>query len=562
MASDLRILIESGIQFNQSQVQKAIEELKKNNKLNLQVNVSGSNLDSIIKDVDKLKNKEKELNDSRKKSTQFTREKEIESYYKTALDYIDKYNKGIIEATELQKRLGQMMKNPSGSNFWKFDALNSKQQNVMQGAYNKATQQIDNAKIKEANELYQKQLQLLNEEFSIQTKIEQAKADRYFSKGNDAQEKNVTIKEKEYQAQLKLNQQLQEENKLKLNNTGIVNQEKENELINRRKQLQSELNITIAQTQANMNLQNAKAEADLKDFQIRMNSQLSGFGDKTKWISGSTEALNKYRQMLSQVTAENGKWYRSELQADGSMKQVAVTAKQLRTEFIQVKSEINGSVTMMDRIVHSATNITRAFTTMFSSYRVGMELINQGKNAVSYINEMDKYLTNVQIITGKTKNEVSGLTNEYIRLGKSLGAVSNNVAEIAESFYRQGRTASETTKLIEATTQMSQLSGLGTTESTEYMTSIMNGFKMSVDEASNVVSKLVSVDNSAATSVSELSEALSKTSAVARSVGVDLDTLVGYIGTVSETTRQDAGSIGKMLAVMYGNVHNNYTFNC
>lgn len=54
-----------------------------------------------------------------------------------------------------------------------------------------------------------------------------------------------------------------------------------------------------------------------------------------------------------------------------------------------------------------------------------------------------------------------------------------------------------------------------------------------------------------ATSVAELSEALSKVSAVAYESGVSFDSLIGYIGTVSETTRQNAESIGQSFKTIF-----------
>lgn len=276
--------------------------------------------------------------------------------------------------------------------------------------------------------------------------------------------------------------------------------------------------------------------ADFKKYaELRSKNIENRYGN----ISSVKENLSSYSKELSNIVVQNGKLINSNTGLETSF-------GRLRQGLSNIQLEARNS-TGLTAFISNLKDSIEKFGSWMITGTLTMQTINQFKSAISYLNDMDKYLTNVRLITGETAEEVSNLTNEYTRLGKELGAVSTSVAEIAEGFYRQGKSASETQQLIKDTTMMAQLSGLGTTEAQEYMTSIMNGFNVEVSGMTDVVSKLVAVDNSAATSVAELSEALSKTASVANSVGVNLDDLMGYIATVSETTRQDAGSIGKRL---------------
>ena len=97
---------------------------------------------------------------------------------------------------------------------------------------------------------------------------------------------------------------------------------------------------------------------------------------------------------------------------------------------------------------------------------------------------------------------------------------------------------------------LSKLGDLEAADATKYLTSTLNGYKMEAEDATSVVDKLVAVDNVAATSVRELATALQYSAAIASETGVSFEQLVSYIGVVSETTRQNAESIGQGMKTM------------
>ena len=338
------------------------------------------------------------------------------------------------------------------------------------------------------------QLQILiNTGFNVDTKalqstLEQIQKNSKLSLNIDINNSNLS----NLAAQIKqVNQEMNNATK----NNRLTNQEKLNQLIERENQLKGELLIKQNQITSAQKLSNEEAEYNLKMFQQSMNIQADSLSRRYSYVSGAKDEIEKYRQLLQNITVENGKWYQSVRQADGSMKTQTVTAQQLRLQYRQMRNEIQGNIGIFDTLRQNMTK----FGQYFFAGGFLVQGIRQIKEMFSYVNEMNSYLTNVRIITGSTAKEVSDLTQEYIDLGKALGATSTAVAQIAEDFYRQGKNAEETTKLIEATTMMAQLSGLGTSEASEYMTSIMNGFKINVSDMEDTVSKLVAVDNSGAT---------------------------------------------------------------
>ncbi|HEY5588008.1 MAG TPA: phage tail tape measure protein [Candidatus Paceibacterota bacterium] len=175
--------------------------------------------------------------------------------------------------------------------------------------------------------------------------------------------------------------------------------------------------------------------------------------------------------------------------------------------------------------------------------------IRQISQAFSFVADLDKSMTNIQMITGKSRDEVVSLTKEYSNLASQLHETTSAIMTASEEFLRAGNNSKDTTSLLQASTVMSKIAGQSQQDSAQSLIAIMNAFHMNANEMMGVVDKMVAVDNTSATSTSELSKALNKTSSSAQAAGVNLSQLISYIGTISSITRQNPESIGTSLNV-------------
>lgn len=176
--------------------------------------------------------------------------------------------------------------------------------------------------------------------------------------------------------------------------------------------------------------------------------------------------------------------------------------------------------------------------------------LSQLRQGIQYITDLDKEMTNIQLVTGGSEEQINGLAQGYNVLAKEMGATTLEVAKGSLEFVRQGKTAEETAILIKNSTMMSKLGNMDSATATDRLTSIMNGFKLEAEETGAVLDKLIALDNSYATSVNEIATAMKYSSNSAQSVGIDLDHLAAYITVISSTTRVSAETIGQSLKTM------------
>lgn len=165
--------------------------------------------------------------------------------------------------------------------------------------------------------------------------------------------------------------------------------------------------------------------------------------------------------------------------------------------------------------------------------------------------ELDKAVTNLQIATGKTREETKELITTYANLAQQLGATVTEVTEAADTWLRQGYSVAETNELITYTMMLSKLGQLDSAEAAKALTSAMKGYKVSVEDAMDIVDKFTAVDMEAAISAGDIATAMAETATSADIAGVSMDKLIGYIATVGEVTQDGAESIGTFYKTMF-----------
>jgi len=151
--------------------------------------------------------------------------------------------------------------------------------------------------------------------------------------------------------------------------------------------------------------------------------------------------------------------------------------------------------------------------------------LNQLKQGIQYIIDLNKVMVDTQLVTGGTAEQMKSLAMDYNNLAREMGSTTKEIAKGSLEFVRQGKSAEDTAILIRSSTMLSKLGNMEAADATEKLTSIMNGFRIEAEETTDVVDKLVGLDNAYATSVDKISTSMKYSSNVAQQVGVDFDHL-------------------------------------
>lgn len=166
------------------------------------------------------------------------------------------------------------------------------------------------------------------------------------------------------------------------------------------------------------------------------------------------------------------------------------------------------------------------------------------KEAVSYSTTFYDKLNEIRIVTGKTEEQAGQLGDQFRNMAQELSVSSSDLIEGAITYYRQGLDDDQVAERLRYTTMYAKNANIDFASAAEYITAVTNSLGVS---AQKVADTFLYLGDNAATSGSEIGQAMEKSAATATAAGLSFEMLGAYIATVSEKTRQDAGTIGTAL---------------
>lgn len=290
---------------------------------------------------------------------------------------------------------------------------------------------------------------------------------------------------------------------------------------------------------------------------------------KTSGFSGTDRtSVEKYAKEIYGATAEVTKFNQTMDKNGRVMADATIRVSKNSKEYTENKMKIDSATKSVNQFGDAVNKKTGKDMGMFEQFKVAMErfpvwiasatlvmgAIHQLQQGIDFLNNLEESQTNISMITGKSREEVVGLTKDYSNLASELHTTTSGIMKASEEFLRAGRNQQETMLLLKASTLMSKISGQDQKTTADQLIAITNGYEkagMKITDVMSVVDKLTTVDNMSATSTKELGTALEKTGTSAQMAGSSFENLVSYIAVVSSTSRKSASSIGESFKTIF-----------
>jgi len=274
-------------------------------------------------------------------------------------------------------------------------------------------------------------------------------------------------------------------------------------------------------------------------------------------LANATGELNKFEKALNEATAAVAAQAKKEketnngstLGAEVSTAQVAAsdTLNQLAEDTAKRQGQQSSAGLEVQTLEKQSSALGKAFK-QFTIYAIAVRAARRALNeAKKTIQDLDKYLTEQAMVTGKTRQETYALLKEYQNLSKQLGATTKDVANVATQYMRQGKTTQDALTLTEAAISAAKVAGISASESVNYLTTALNGFQLSAQDAMAVSDKFAAIAATSATSYEEIATALSKVASQANLAGMSIDYTTALLAKGIETTREAPETIGTAL---------------
>lgn len=173
--------------------------------------------------------------------------------------------------------------------------------------------------------------------------------------------------------------------------------------------------------------------------------------------------------------------------------------------------------------------------------------------AVQATKEMDKDMTQIGLVLGKTSQQVWRSFDTYAKSAERLNTTVADLTSGMKLFYQQGLNTTEVNKMVEASAIAAALGETTLAEAAETLTSVVNSYNLTAHEAMEVTDKISQIAIVSAADFGEISVAIEKVASSAASAGLDLDHMVGYLAKMIETSREAPTNIGTALKTIVAN---------
>lgn len=258
------------------------------------------------------------------------------------------------------------------------------------------------------------------------------------------------------------------------------------------------------------------------------------------------EKLIKLEAQLEEATIENNK---AQQQAVTGVKNISSAYEKVNApieEATEVLSKWNNETEQI-KAQEASSNLNNTLA-RWTGIGIAVQFArNQLQKMKETYLDLDASLTQIAVVSGRTRDQMWDMIGTYNEMAQRLGATTSQVVESSKLYFQQGRSQSEVMELVEQTTILATISELDFADATNYLTAAINGFKLEADDASNITDVWANLAAKAAVDTNELAVAISKVASIAKSAGADIETTSAFLTKMIETTREAPENLGTAL---------------
>ena len=291
-----------------------------------------------------------------------------------------------------------------------------------------------------------------------------------------------------------------------------------------------------------------------EDQQKRLKRDRWGRSNRSAWGRARTQRLNvreQYRNQIEQIEDQRYK-IQQEMESGALTPQdYAKSAEQIK----KLDSELKTAQKGFKLFSSGATTGAMALQGLGDAagrviMQFGRQLFHKAlQEAKQFVMEFDSAMTEIQMITLKTDDEIAKLGDQLIQTSMDMKVSVSDVTSAASDLYRQGLSDDEVSVRLEDVVKFAKVAGIKTEEASKILTTALsNGLVNSSEEAMDA---LVALGDSAATTASEIAKGMQKTAASAKEAGVSYEQLVTMLTIVTSKTQLGGSSAGTALSTLF-----------
>lgn len=221
--------------------------------------------------------------------------------------------------------------------------------------------------------------------------------------------------------------------------------------------------------------------------------------------------------------------------------------KELRHEFNQFKLNVRDAGKLGKSFGDSIKSGVESFSTWLPASQLIMSGINNIRNAVTELKELDNILTEISKTSDLTEQQLRKLGDTAFDTASKYGKTASDYLTGVQEMYRAGFDNAE--EMAELSVLAQSAGDMDTNIANDYLmaTNAAYKYKGSVEELNKVLDSQNYITNNAAISMQDIADATTETASVASQYGVQISELSALIATATANTRESGSEVGTAL---------------
>ena len=305
-----------------------------------------------------------------------------------------------------------------------------------------------------------------------------------------------------------------------------------------------------------------KSIASEIDKTMRRPGMFEGLGEELKEGVRQARILE---QALSKATSASGISFtklNTEIQKAGSSVKDMVTGlsnagmtnslNQMLEAFSRADRQL---VTINKRVQELGRVMTQSFK--FSMAQEALQSFRTGlSEVVNYVKELDSAMNSIQIVTGKTADQMTSVTQNAIESARQLRVSAKDYADASLIFYQQGLADDEVKRRSDTTIMAAKAAGESVSQMSQELTAVWNTYQMEGEQLERAASIGAKLGAETAVDFKYIAEAMGIAATSAAQLGTSYESLSSIIATVGSVTQQSASVVGTAYRTIFTRLSN------
>lgn len=235
-----------------------------------------------------------------------------------------------------------------------------------------------------------------------------------------------------------------------------------------------------------------------------------------------------------------------------SWKQASSEVQKYGTAIASVQKQLDSFGNKHTKIASGAEAMIASMNNMITMYarRFARQLVQQ---AAQFVKQYDAAITEIQVVTRKSDEEVDQLGNDMMKVAKDLKVSFSDVAKATTELYRQGLSDEEVDERREQVLKFSKVAGVSATDATKLITvGVNSGLFKDAKEVTDVVTAL---GDSAATNAGQIQKGIQKAGYAAKEAGVSGKELSAMLTVITAGTQLSGSVAGTTLRNVFSRIN-------